>query len=202
MIHIQLKPHCRRHALVAAVLPKVRSIVQLPPSSSSPPKKDLQEHSFTLPPPPAPISPPGPPASPDSSNPAASFADFLLRKVTQTGEKQPVQNIMQLEKKPVNVAPPSPRPSSCSSLASTNTLEEMANVTTQPETRSQTSNLSNTLEDTACASSQLNTSRLDGLQLDLADYEKLLRAKMLKSLRYLFVNFSVSIFSMKYFENY
>ena len=102
----------------------------------------------------------------------------------------------------MNVAPPSPRPSSCSSLASTNTLEEMANVTTQPETRSQTSNLSNTLEDAACAASPLNTSRLDGLQLDLADYEKLLRAKMLKSLRYLFVNFNVSIFSMKYFENY
>ena len=176
--------------MVAAV-PKVTSIVHHPPSSNSPPKIHPQQpppHSFVFPPPPAPISTPAPssPASPAlpppaSSSPAASFAHFLLKKVTQNGDQQrPVQN-MKLEKTPPSVAPPSPRPSSCSSLSSTNTLEEK----TWPETKSTPSNVSkgNILEDTMCAAGPVNMTKLDALQLDLADYEKLLRAKMHKNLR-------------------
>ena len=39
------------------------------------------------------------------------------------------------------------------------------------------------LEDTICAGGPVNMTKLDGLQLDVADYEKLLRAKMHKNLR-------------------
>ena len=167
--------HFRRHALDNPQ-PKVTSITHHP-----------VQHSFTLPPPPPPPpTSPAPLLSPATSNPAASFADFLLNKVKQNGEQQN----MKLEKAPLSIAPPSPRPSSRSSFSSTNTLEEAANGVPQSETKSKIK----TLEDMPGAAGPPNMTKLDALQLDLEDYEKLLRAKMHKNLRYLFFNVDSYLF--------
>ena len=101
---------------------------------------------------------------------------------------------MKLEKAPLSIAPPSPRPSSRSSFSSTNTLEEAANGAANGTAQTETKSKIKTLEDMPGAAGPPNMTKLDALQLDLADYEKLLRAKMHKNLRYLFFNVDSYLF--------